>query len=264
MNEFFAAAQDDTQAAPGPAPDGRYGSGTGDGDGYGAQSGGGDEALLRPRDPGIAFDPDTGAAIRPGESRRPAPGSAEPDWRAGLGPELSGHEAMAAFASPGDLARAYLSARERLAPPPEEYRLDLPQGVARDEGQIAVARTLARDIGLTQSQLDALVRFDLNRAQVLDQARRDQVVRGLSGLRAQWGPAFAGQLGLARRGAEAFAPPELKASMAADPVLGNHPGLIRLFAELGRRITEDRLVPPGSQAREKSLAELLYPDMAHG
>ncbi len=285
MDDFFLAATDHTQAAQGNPANSTAGSMSGNdgqdywqgygqdsGPGYGIGSGTGSGIGLN-RD-GIRFNPDTGEAItgpggaylsQPGDPSGNQPGNpsadqASADWRRNLGPDLAGHQAISAFASPADLARAYLAAQERLGPAPQEYRLDLPPQVPRDEAQIGLARNLAREIGLSQGQLDRLVRFDVNRSQVLAQAQQDQVIRGLATLRAQWGPAFPAQVDLARRGASAFAPPDLKAFMAADPLVGNNPGLIRLFADLGRRITEDRLVPPGSGAREKTMGELLYPD----
>lgn len=205
-----------------------------------------DDARTAPEPPG---------ATGPGTPE--GPGS----WMEALDQDLRGHQALSGFGSPADLARAFLSAQERLEPLPGEYRIELPEEARADRAAVEAAREMARDIGLTQRQLDRLVRFDLNRSQVYAGLRAEQASRGLAALRSEWGPDFGRQVDLARRGAQAFAPAELKALLAEDPVVGNHPGLIRLFAELGRRVTEDRLAPPGGSSREKTIGEVLYPYM---
>ncbi len=81
-------------------------------------------------------------------------------------------------------------------------------------------------------------------------------------LRAEWGRDFAGNLALARRGAQALATPDLVA-LLDDSGLGDHPALIRAAAEIGRRLADPDTAPESLEAADLERLEAEI-DRLHG
>ena len=64
---------------------------------------------------------------------------------------------------------------------------------------------------------------------------------------------------MAKRVMDTFASPELK-KLLNDTGLGNHPELVKVFAKVGAKMSEDSFIPGGgsSQLTEKSVADKLF------
>lgn len=151
---------------------------------------------------------------------------------------------------------------------PETYaEFTLPEGVSLDKGALEKFTPLAKDLDLSQEQAQKVV--DLYAAEVLPhihQAFAEQQAQKVeSWLQASMkdqeigGTRFDESVSIAKKALDAFGTPALKAALD-DSGLGNHPEVIRLLANIGKRISEDRTASTvtGNGVGNRSAAEILY------
>jgi hypothetical protein len=136
----------------------------------------------------------------------------------------------------------------------EGYRLERPEGFDGYSEELAAGfRQAAFAAGLSERQARELHDFYVANAAERADAAAEQANAASSALernlRAAWGPQYEANVGLARRAARAFAPPE-----ALDALEGamEAPALLALFARIGAAMGEDRLV--GDGARDLAMA----------
>lgn len=169
----------------------------------------------------------------------------------------------------GDAAKAEGDATqgEKPAGAPETYaEFTLPEGISLDKVALEKFTPLAKDLNLSQEQAQKVV--DLYAAEVLphvQQAFAEQQAQKVEG----WlqsamkdpeigGARFDESVSIAKKALDAFGTPELKAALD-DTGLGNHPDVIRLLANIGKRISEDRTASTTSATGgTRSAAEILY------
>lgn len=135
----------------------------------------------------------------------------------------------------------------------EDYDLSgvsIPENVAVDDAFQGAAVGKMHELGLTQAQVDGVLGFYYG--QVGEQGAassvelEQNVQAGIQGLKTEWGPAYGAKVDLAMRafrsgaGERAKEIEELK--MADGSELGDNPGFIRVFAELGDKMSEHGLV----------------------
>lgn len=146
---------------------------------------------------------------------------------------------------------------------PEKYDLKPSEGSflnAKDLEKIAAA---ARERGLSQQDAQAFLvdqekevadRIDAQSQAWAEEAQNDKEIGGA---------AFNENVQLAKRLVDRFGSERLKQEMNRLGY-GNHPEWIRLFSKIGKHFVDDKAVFPGSSGSgkvDKSLEEILYPDM---
>ena len=151
---------------------------------------------------------------------------------------------------------------------PETYaEFKAPEGVSMDKAALEKFVPIAKELNLTQEQAQKVV--DLYAGgilpavhQQLAEAHVQQVEQWLEAARTDkeiGGAQFDASVSIAKKALDSFGTPELKAALD-DSGLGNHPEVIRLLANIGKRISEDGLasLQSGGGGAKRSPAEVLY------
>lgn len=152
---------------------------------------------------------------------------------------------------------------------PETYQtFTLKEGLEIDQPAMDKFIPIAKDLNLTQEQAQKLVDLQSELAQqsaAADQAAWDSTLTGwVTNAKADkeiGGAGFNDAIAHAGKAIATFGTAELKAALDATGV-GNHPEFIRVFARIGKAISEDKLHFGNAEAgtRELSLAERLFPN----
>lgn len=151
---------------------------------------------------------------------------------------------------------------------PEAYEdFSVPEGIElRDEDVQAFTET-AKELNLTQEQAQRLVDLESERVQEMQQeqqrAWQQQVEQWANDTRADeeiGNDNLEAATGSAKRVLDNFGTPALK-EVLEQTGLGNHPELVRVFARLGKVMSEDQLVTGGPEGAsgDQSPASRLYP-----
>jgi len=156
--------------------------------------------------------------------------------------------------------------KEETKPAEVKYDLKLPEKSPLDAAHVEKIAAFAKERGFSQEQAQAVL--ERESAIVAEQAERQKAA--VAEKVNSWlpmaktdkeigGEAFAQNAEIAKRVVERFGTPEFKQALN-ETGLGNHPELVRVFVRIGKQMTEDQLVLPGSQVRSepKGAAEVLY------
>lgn len=152
---------------------------------------------------------------------------------------------------------------------PESYEdFTLPEGVELDATLTDEIKSVAKDLNLPQEQAQKLADLAADRIQ----AMRDQQTQALQEARTRWadeakadkefgGAKLDENLAVAAKAMKAFGSPEL-VNLLNETGFGNHPELIRAFYRAGKAISEDVVVPSGTNVKTgaKDPAKSLYPN----
>ena len=150
---------------------------------------------------------------------------------------------------------------------PEKYELKLPEGSLLDAAQVDKIAAFAKASGLSNDQAqvileresDAVSSFSASQQQAFDKAQA-QWSESLKSDPDIGGDALPKSVELAKRVVERFGSEALKKQLN-DTRLGNHPELVRVFVKIGRAMSEDQLIIPGSSSggdNKKSMEDILY------
>lgn len=152
--------------------------------------------------------------------------------------------------------------------PPDTYAdFVLPEGMSLDEGALAEAVPMFKELGLTQEQSQKVI--DLYAKQV--QAGSEKQVDDFNQLMNDWrdksqndrefgGDKFNESVKTARAAINEYGTPELK-QLLEDHGVGNHPEVVRFMVRVGRTLKED--VPGSSGSAASKTADrvsILYPN----
>ncbi len=148
---------------------------------------------------------------------------------------------------------------------PEKYDFKLPDGVALDQATADVFTPKFKELGLTQTQAQALVDTyvaSMKASTTANEAAFAQQEKDwLAASKADTeigGQKFEENSKLAQKTMSAMGSPELVQLMETTG-FGNHPEVIRFFSRVGKHLSEDALVRPGGAgAGPRSLEERLY------
>lgn len=149
---------------------------------------------------------------------------------------------------------------------PETYEWKAPEGFEGELDSAAIEQfePIAKELGLTQEQADKMVSLHAESLQRAQQQARDnwaqQQETWESELREDpdfGGPKFDENVGAAMKAVEKFGTPGLKEALESTG-MGNHPELVRTFAQIGQAISEDKIVMGNQSQGERSMAERLY------
>lgn len=149
---------------------------------------------------------------------------------------------------------------------PETYEWKAPEGFEGELDSAAIEQfePIAKELGLTQEQADKMVALHADSLQRAQQQARDnwaqQQETWENDLRNDpdfGGAKFDENVGSAMKAVEKFGTPGLKEALESTG-MGNHPELVRTFAEIGKAISEDKIVMGNQSQGERSMAERLY------
>lgn len=148
---------------------------------------------------------------------------------------------------------------------PEKYELKLPEGSALDPARLegivayAKARGLSQEAAqeLLQREHEAVDSYSKGRQALYDQQRTTwaEAVKADAEI---GGDTMAQNVELAKRVLTRYGSESLVKTLD-DTGLGNHPELVRVFARIGKQMSEDQLVLPGAGSNgPKDDRELFY------
>jgi len=212
--------------------------------------------------------PDAAPTETPATQDSTAP--AQQDWRAALPDEV--RRGVAKFTSPEAVAKSYVELErqlggrvkvpgadaeekdwarfyDRVGGPtgPEGYEIQVPEGEAADEAFLAKAKDWFHQAGLTPRQAQSLAEAyqaygkEAQEAAAKEQQRQTEIQ--VSELKREWGADYEANLDYAQRTFADFMPEGSEALTLSDGTkLGNHPDVVRAFAEVGRLLNEDSLL----------------------
>lgn len=143
---------------------------------------------------------------------------------------------------------------------PEKYEFKAPEGVEQlDPQALAVFEPIAKELGLSQEQAQKLVDIYPQIQQQQAEAWSKQVTDWGDQVKADkeiGGDKFTANVGQAQKTLDQFGTPALREYLEQSG-LGNHPELVRIFAKVGKAMTEDSMVMPNSGG-QLSAADVLY------
>lgn len=210
----------------------------------------------------------------------PANDAAAVSGETALGSASTGEEvADTAATETGEVANAEeqgATEGEEAAPTtPEAYELQFSDGFVGDPATLEAATPVLKELGLNNEQAQQLVPLlEQHTTRVLEAAQQAQAEL-INAERANWLTTAKGD---AEIGGDNWDNTIITAAKALDGLgftkgsdfrkfldesgLGNHPEMIRAFARVGAKISEDSEFPRGgASAPAKSREELLYPSM---
>jgi hypothetical protein len=161
---------------------------------------------------------------------------------------------------------------------PETYTFEPPEGVEINDdikGKIEAFAEQAKSMGLNQKQYQALIEYDLSRAQQLN----EEAVQSWNTRVETWktsaktdkeigGEKFAENLKVADNAVKQFGDPELRAllkSPSADNpaglAIGNHPAVLRFLNRVGKAIADPSLLQGDAAPQTEGTLRRMYPSM---
>lgn len=149
---------------------------------------------------------------------------------------------------------------------PDKYDLKLPDGSLLDAKATEKVSSFAKEMKLTQTEAQAV----LERESALLASYVDNQKQHLAQQQKEWvesvkvdkelgGDNFNKNIEMAKRVVDRYGTDSFKKALN-DSGLGNHPELVRFVSRIGKAMSEDQLVLPGtSPAGKKSLEDIFYP-----
>jgi hypothetical protein len=161
---------------------------------------------------------------------------------------------------------------------PETYTFEPPEGLELDaetKGKIESFSETAREMGLSQAQYQALIEYDINRAQQLNEAAVDSWNQRVDGWKqgAKTDKEIGGErlpetLKVAQSAIKQFGDPELQALLKSPSTdnpnglaIGNHPAVLRFLNRVGRAIADPTLLQGDAAPQTEGTLKRMYPSM---
>lgn len=105
------------------------------------------------------------------------------------------------------------------------------------------ARATAFRLGLNQKQFDQLVNAQATNVEAMAREARGMSVKFSAELQEEWGPNFDRNLGVAQRAARYYNGDDGSLLSFLDKTgLGDHPVVVKMFYDMGKRLQEDGLI----------------------
>jgi len=147
---------------------------------------------------------------------------------------------------------------------PEKYELKLPENSQLSADHVEKVALYAKEQKLSNEQAQALLEREnlavsefANRQQEEFKARTEAWLGEIKADKEIGGEAFNQNVEMAKRVVTRYATEEFRKTLD-DTGLGNHPELVRVFSRIGKAMSEDQLVIPGSQAGGKKAIEDVF------
>lgn len=161
---------------------------------------------------------------------------------------------------------------------PETYTFEPPEGLELDDetkGRIDAFADTAKEMGLTQSQYQALIEYDINRAQQFNDTAVESWDRQVDGWRASakadkeiGGEKFSENLKVADSAVKQFGDPDLRALLKSPSpenpgglAIGNHPAVLRFLNRVGKAIADPQLLQGDAAPQTEGTLQRMYPSM---
>lgn len=116
-----------------------------------------------------------------------------------------------------------------------------------DAESLKKIQAAAHSAGLNQKQFEAVVSViadDIKASRTsMEEGQQTTLNQFVEKIKGEWKDATKTNVELAMRAFDAEAPDELKELVAQDPLLANHPGIIKLFHKIGKSLLENSRVP---------------------
>jgi hypothetical protein len=178
-------------------------------------------------------------------------GTGNTDFADSLG-EFSGNELFEGVESTEGLAQKFVDLNTQHSElqgsqpvVPEEYTIDVPEGVAIDEVGMGAFKETAKELGMTQAQYEKVVQFDIARTERFRDAANKKAEEATAQLKTEMGDKFEGNLEKAQRVLKKAGGEEL----AERVDLANDPELFKFLHNIGEMISEDSLEKGGKGAK---------------
>ena len=222
------------------------------------------------------------------------------DWKASLSEEVRSDKSLENIKDIEGLAKSYVHAQkmvgsdkipvpnkyatdkdwdavyEKLGRPKsaDGYKYDLPQDKQVDEASLKEFSSQAHKLGLLPGQAQGMVKFynEMTAKSIQDADSKALAARETSTkeLKQEWGQAFDQKINQAATLAKSVGATELFDTNLADGTkLGDHPVMIKAFAELAGKMGEDTITQASGPAYltpnqiEKQIGELTQPGSAY-
>ena len=222
------------------------------------------------------------------------------DWKASLSEEVRSDKSLENIKDIEGLAKSYVHAQkmvgsdkisvpnkyatdkdwdavyEKLGRPKsaDGYKYDLPQDKQVDEASLKEFSSQAHKLGLLPTQANGVVKFynEMTAKSIQDADSKALAARETSTkeLKQEWGQAFDQKINQAATLAKSVGATELFDTNLADGAkLGDHPVMIKAFAELAGKMGEDTITQASGPAYltpnqiEKQIGELTQPGSAY-
>ena len=222
------------------------------------------------------------------------------DWKANLSDEIRADKSLENINDIESLAKSYVHAQklvgsdkipvpnkhatekdwdavyEKLGRPKtaEEYKFNLPEDQKVDEAALKNFFTQAHKLGLLPGQAEGMVKFynemignELAQADSLASSQREKAI---TELKTEWGPAYDQKLQQANNVVSSVFPQGFMNTNLADGTkLGDHPAVIKAFADLAGKMGEDNIVQASGPTHmtpkqlDKEIATLQAPGSAY-
>ncbi|HAT1514651.1 TPA: peptidase [Morganella morganii] len=144
---------------------------------------------------------------------------------------------------------------------PEKYEFKVAEGQELDAEAVKAFEPIAKELNLSNEQAQKLV--DVYGSKIMPKLVEQQAVQWQQQIE-QWAEQVKADkdlgtdasIGAAQKAMDKFGSPELKQYLN-ETGLGNHPELVRIFANIGKAMSEDGLVT-GNSGGAKSAADVLF------
>lgn len=128
---------------------------------------------------------------------------------------------------------------------PEKYEIKAPEGMTLDEGSLAEFTPIAKELGLTNEQVQKLADFQAKQIQTAETNQKqafdsfvDQTIKDTKDF---FGSKLSAELPFVAKGRDQFADADVIGLLEASG-LANHKAFIQMFAKMGRSISEHKVV----------------------
>lgn len=176
-----------------------------------------------------------------------------PSFTEQLPEQFREHEYFKGVENTQQLAEAYANARKGLPVVPEDYQAQFPDGFDLDEETFNGFKQAAKEAGLTQTQFERVVNFEVARSQRLTEQMRNDVRQhreeSETALKKEWGANYDQKLETAKRVFNKFADDTIR-KMVEDTRFGDNPEVIRFMAKIGEVLSEDVLIEQSRTSQE--------------
>jgi hypothetical protein len=181
-------------------------------------------------------------------------------------PEAANDNLLDEAKAEGEAEKPKTEAKSPTAPTvPEKYDIKLPEGVTLDPAELESFTPLAKELGLSNEQAQKVVDFEAARMQKFEAAQQAQFEKIQNDFKAEtlkeYGPKWKEEQVYVAKGRDAFADADVRAILAKAGIQ-NEKSVIRMFAKIGREISEAKMVEgaKGVPLDARSAADLLYPN----
>ena len=157
-------------------------------------------------------------------------GDGNGNWYDGLPEEAQGFEN----------AGAYIKDFQSKHGAPEEYEINAPDGYELNSDEVERVKVVAKELGLSNQQLQSMVKYDLKRNVALREAQKAALTKAETDLKADWGNEYNDNLRTAKEGMRRVFDDDF-INFLESSGLGNHPEMIKGMHKLGIATSEDSI-----------------------